>query len=159
MNKDKIFLKAKQILLKDNTDNLDKLIELATFLNQELPYYNWFGYYFVVKKDKNLILGPFKGENTEHIKISYDEKNKNIGMCGEAVIKAKTLKSGDVTKLKNYIACSLKVKSEIVVPIFRDGEVVAEIDIDSFKADAFDDNDVELLEKLAKLLSPLIPNL
>lgn len=90
------------------------------------------------------------------------EKKRNIklyqfgkGICGTALKQRKTIAVQDVSKEKNYIACSPKVKAEIVVPIFKEGKIVAEIDIDSHAKAPFSKDDKEFLEKVAKIISKI----
>jgi GAF domain-containing protein len=74
------------------------------------------------------------------------------GVCGRAVAEKSTIIVDDVTKEDNYLACSLETKSEIVVPIWANGEIIGEIDIDSDDLAAFDDKDKIFLEEVAKII-------
>jgi GAF domain-containing protein len=95
-----------------------------------------------------LHLGPYAGDETEHTKIPYGK-----GICGQVAESHETFMVPDVRAQDNYIACSMKVKSEIVVPIMKAGKFVAQLDIDSHTANAFTDEDRAFLEAvcLAKL--------
>jgi len=117
-----------------------------------IPYYNWFGFYLVDNKEENfLYLGPFVGEETTHIKIPFGK-----GICGQAAEKKDTIIVDDVSEENNYLACSIKVKSELVTPILRGNLVLGEIDIDSHQINALSEMDKEFIEKLANLIEPII---
>ncbi len=117
---------------------LDIIVEK---LHTRVPYYNWVGFYLVDETGERLKLGPYVGEPTEHVLIPFGK-----GICGQAAITKSTFLVQDVSKEDNYLACSPKVKSEIVVPIIVDGKVYGELDIDSHELNAFDENDRKLLE-------------
>lgn len=124
---------------------------ICALLQREVPHYDWFGFYFAVPGESLLALGPFEGEPTEHVRIPFGS-----GICGLAADRRETIVVDDVTTRSNYLACSIKVRSEIVVPIFRAGEVIGEIDIDSHRRDAFTDRDRAFLERLAVAVEPHI---
>jgi L-methionine (R)-S-oxide reductase len=114
---------------------------------QRLPYYNWVGFYMIDPQDPNvLVLGPFHGAPTEHVRIPVSE-----GICGAAVAKGETVIVDDVHADPRYLACSLETRSEIVVPIRANGRIVGEIDIDSHDLNAFGDGDRSFLEKCADI--------
>ncbi len=128
------------------------LFNVCKIINEKLPYYNWVGFYFISKDDSNMLeLGPFVGEPTEHVKIPVGR-----GICGQAVALNKPIIVDDVNAEDNYLACSLKVKSEIVVPIYKDGEIIGEIDIDSHEAAAFDDEDRKFLEEVCNIVASVL---
>ena len=146
-------------LVKGGGSPSDHLKKLCDMLKDKVPHYNWFGFYITGAGQKDLNLGPFAGEPTEHVKIAFGQ-----GICGQAADKAEAFIVGDVSKESNYLACSVKVKSEIVVPVFAPGafdydkgkgkgEVIGEIDIDSWTAGAFTDEDNDFLESLAILVA------
>ena len=122
------------------------LSNASAILNQ-LENINWCGFYLV--KEDGLYLGPFQGE----VACSYISFNK--GICGRCYQQKKTIIVKDVLKDKDHIACSSQSRSEIVVPIIKNNEVKALIDIDAPIFDRFDENDGVLLEKIASLLSEL----
>ena len=126
----------------------EKMQAICDFLGTHLPAYDWVGFYLSDVKNKKLHLGPFYGEPTEHTSISYGK-----GVCGQVAETQKTFVIDDVTKEKNYIACSIHVKSEIVVPIIKNQIVVGQIDIDSHTPAAFKQDDQQLLEKLCRELA------
>lgn len=125
--------------------------EVAKILDQNISYYNWTGFYFM--KDGSLAIGPYIGRPTEHTNIKVGQ-----GICGRAVAENNTIVVDDVTKEENYLACSLETKSEIVVPIRVGDDIIGEIDIDSDKKSAFDDEDRKFLEKVADIISKKIAN-
>jgi L-methionine (R)-S-oxide reductase len=113
-----------------------------------LPYYNWVGFYMLDPNDANvLVLGPFHGAPTDHVRIPVTE-----GICGAAVAQGKTVIVDDVSADPRYLSCSIETKSEIVVPIRVRDEVVGEIDIDSHDLSAFGPNDRTFLEECARLI-------
>lgn len=117
-----------------------------------VPDYDWVGLYLVDESRKRkLVLGPYVGEPTEHRRISFGK-----GICGQAAEKEVTIVVQDVAKETNYLSCSPKVKSEIVVPIFKSGKIAGEIDIDSHQLSRFTEEDRILLEKVAETVSELL---
>lgn len=134
---------------KDNNAVLQAICELCS---DTIPYYNWFGFYIVSKEKENMLnLGPYSGEPTEHVKIPF-----GVGICGQAASSKKTYLIDDVSDEKNYLSCSINVKSEIVVPVFKEDTLVAEIDIDSHTKEAFTELDKKFLEELATIVVPFI---
>ena len=122
------------------------LIKLVDFLFENFDHYNWIGIYLV--KGDDLVLGPWKGPHaTEHTKIPIGQ-----GICGAAAASGKTEIIPDVKADDRYLSCFISTKSEIVVPIKKDGKIIGEIDIDSDKKDAFSKEDGEFLEKIADML-------
>ncbi len=140
---EQLFSRAKRELAR-GADRGASLQLVASLLQREVAHYDWFGFYIAVPSEQMLVLGPFEGKPTEHLRIPYGR-----GICGQAAERLQTFLVDDVAAQDNYLACSLEVKSEIVVPVFRDGEFVAEIDIDSHRVAAFDDTDQRFLERLA----------
>ncbi|MFN3692277.1 MAG: diguanylate cyclase domain-containing protein, partial [Fervidobacterium sp.] len=137
------FLKSEIASLR----NENILEEICALLDRYVPYYNWTGFY-IMGEDGMLNLGPYVGEPTEHTKIPVGR-----GICGQAAEAKHTFIVQDVTQETNYLSCSPHVKSEIVVPIFKnDGSVYGEIDIDSHYKAPFDERDQEFLEWIAKQL-------
>ena len=120
-------------------------------LRNRLPHYDWVGIYWVDGND--LVLGPWVGpEATEHTRIPI-----GTGVCGAAAASGTTEIVPDVSADPRYLACFASTKSEIVVPIFHENEVVGEIDVDGSDLDAFDETDARFLEEVAALLAPLRP--
>jgi len=128
----------------------EKLHRICELLKYNFYAYDWVGIYMTGPSRRDLVLGPFLGETTRHVSIPFGK-----GVCGRAAEQKETIVVADVSKEENYLACSPKVKSEIVVPVMKHGEVVAQIDIDSHTPSAFDDKDKALLEELAGIIAPL----
>jgi len=120
--------------------------EVVALLQRERPHYNWVGVYLLEKGE--LVLGPYVGKPTPHTRIPL-----NQGICGAAASSGQTVIVDDVTADPRYLACSLETRSEIVVPIARDGRILGEIDIDSDTPAAFTQEDRELLEEVARILA------
>jgi len=135
------------IARKDNSAEL--LNSICTILKENIDYYDWVGFYLVDEDNKNeLVLGPFVGDITEHVRIPFGK-----GICGQAAATKETFLVPDVTKETNYLSCSPIVKSEIVVPILKQGEVLGELDIDSHSTNPFTDDDRLFLENICSLIA------
>lgn len=137
------------ILLKENLNF--KLQQICDLLQREVSYYDWVGFYFKNGDKKELKLAQFTGEETQHTIIPFGK-----GICGQVAISDKNFVVQDVSKQDNYISCGWKVKSEIVIPIFVNGENIGQIDIDSHTPDIFSSKDEELLEFVCKKVGVLI---
>jgi L-methionine (R)-S-oxide reductase len=125
--------------------------EVVRLLHTRMIKYNWVGFYMIEQEPSGepiLVLGPFQGAMTPHTRIPL-----NQGICGAAASTGKTVVVDDVSQDSRYLACSIETKSEIVVPIFAKGKVVGELDIDSHFSAAFKNEDRELVEFCAKLVS------
>ncbi|MGB5107628.1 MAG: GAF domain-containing protein [Candidatus Zixiibacteriota bacterium] len=123
------------------------LFEAVNLLKHNFDYYDWVGIYSL-ESNNELALGPFLGKPSPHTRIKIDS-----GICGAAVREEQTIIIDDVNADPRYLVCSLETKSEIVVPIFKNGVVVGEIDIDSHKHAAFTETDRKMLEEIAGILS------
>ena len=119
----------------------------VALLAEHLPHYTWTGIYLLDSNE--LTLGPFVGRPSPHTRIPLGR-----GICGAAAAEKTTIIVDDVNADPRYLACSIDTRSEIVVPIMLDGDVLGELDIDSDQLAAFDGNDRELLERIAALLAP-----
>lgn len=118
---------------------------IVEIITNRLPYYNWTGFYMLDPDDADaLVLGPYRGAPTEHVRIPVSQ-----GICGAAVAQNGTVIVDDVNSDPRYLACSLEARSEIVVPIRVHGAVTGEIDIDSHDLAAFSPADKEFLEECA----------
>ena len=137
------------ILLKENLEF--KLQQICYLLESEVSYYDWVGFYFKNGDKEELKLAQFTGEETEHTIIPFGK-----GICGQVAVSNKNFVVQDVSKQENYISCGWKVKSEIVIPIFVNGENIGQIDIDSHTPDIFSSKDEELLEFVCKKVGVLI---
>ncbi len=125
---------------------VSNLSNVSAILNQ-LENLNWVGFYLV--KNNTLYLGPFQGE----VACTVIEYGK--GVCGTSLKEKKTIIVDDVNKFKGHIACSSLSKSEIVVPIMKDNEVKALIDIDSPIYNRFNEDDKNNLEQVALILEKI----
>ena len=142
-------------LLEAPGEASDRLQALCDLMKRRVPRYDWFGFYVARRTEAFLDLGPFVGEATEHTLIPFGR-----GICGQAAERGDTFIVDDVSGASNYLACSLKVKSEIVVPVFAPktggsaaglgAAVAGEIDIDSHTVAAFGPEDRVFLERLAR---------
>jgi len=122
---------------------------LTRLLHERMLKYNWVGFYMLEAgaKPPVLVLGHFQGAMTPHTRIPL-----NQGICGAAASSGKTVVVDDVKSDRRYLACSLETKSEIVVPVFVQGQVVGELDIDSHFTAAFGFEDRELIEYCAQVV-------
>ena len=122
-------------------------------LHDRFAHYDWVGIYWLDANGSELVLGPWIGpEATEHTRIPV-----GMGICGSAAASGQTEIVADVNADPRYLACFPSTQSEIVVPIFADGQVTGEIDIDGSDLGAFDETDARFLEEIAALLAPLRP--
>lgn len=128
-------------LLKNNATKDEKLKNICQLLQTEVSYYNWVGFYFRNGAKEELILGPYVGAHTDHTVIPYGK-----GICGQVAVSNENFVVPDVSAQDNYLACSLTVKSEIVVPLFVNGENIGQIDIDSHEINPFTEEDERFLE-------------
>lgn len=119
----------------------DKLLKICEFLRDSIEYYNWVGFYFANQETQTLHLGPYVGAATDHSVIPFGK-----GICGQVAVSNENFVVPDVAAQDNYIACSFTVKSEIVVPLFVNGENIGQIDIDSHVLDPFTEADERFLE-------------
>ena len=130
-------------LLEGETDEIANMANTAALIHETFGFW-WTGFYIV--KDGQLVLGPFQGP-VACTRIPYGK-----GVCGTAWEQGGSIVVPDVELFPGHIACSSLSRSEIVVPIIRNGEVVAVLDIDSKELACFDDTDRIWLEKIATLL-------
>ena len=119
----------------------EKLQEICDFLESQISYYDWVGFYFKNGNKEELKLAKYTGEETEHTIIPFGK-----GICGQVAVSNSNFVVPDVKAQNNYIACSIFVKAEIVIPLFVNGENIGQIDIDSHTADPFSKDDEEFLE-------------
>jgi L-methionine (R)-S-oxide reductase len=119
---------------------------------RRLPYFSWTGFYMLDPADPEvLVLGPFVGAPTPHVRIPVTQ-----GICGAAVVSGETVIVDDVGSDPRYLSCSIETRSEIVVPIYANGTVVGEIDIDSHDPAAFTEDDRVMLEEVARIVGRYI---
>src|SRR5271165_5201409 len=130
------------------TPSAKSLMErIAQRLHEKLTHYNWVGFYLADPADPGaLLVGPFVGSFTPHARIPL-----NTGLCGAAASSGQVIVVQDVTKDPRYLAGSPLVKSEIVVPIYVNKKLAAELDIESYFGDTFTKSEQEFVEACAKV--------
>mgnify|MGYP001060343072 CR=1 FL=1 len=126
-------------LVGNETDLIANMANIAAALKQTFGFF-WVGFYLV--KEDELVLGPFQGP------IACTRIRLGRGVCGTAWKEARTLIVPDVEQFPGHIACSSDSKSEIVVPILQQSEVIGVLDIDSDELDSFDTIDARYLEEI-----------
>lgn len=151
MNFEQLKPQVETIVLNTGKTVKERLLSLCELLEKDIIHYNWVGFYFRNGIKEELVLGPYVGEPTDHTVIPFGK-----GICGQVAVSNQNFVVPDVAAQDNYIACSITVKAEIVVPIFVDGKNIGQIDIDSNTPDPFTDADERFLEfvcaKVAKIL-------
>ncbi len=130
-------------LLSGESDLIANLANVSSALKEQFGWL-WVGFY-IVKQDE-LVLGPFQGP------VACTRIKKGRGVCGTSWLQGKTLIVPDVEKFPGHIACSSLAKSEIVIPVIKEGQVVAVLDADSENYDLFDETDQQYLEKILKFI-------
>jgi L-methionine (R)-S-oxide reductase len=133
--------KVTQITTNSTLSRDEKLYKVCELLEQNISHYTWVGFYFANHDNKTLHLGPYVGAPTDHTVIPFGK-----GICGQVAVSNENFVVPDVAAQDNYIACSFTVKSEIVVPLFVDGQNIGQIDIDSNVLDPFTEADERFLE-------------
>ncbi len=140
-----------KILVNKNNTVTERLQLVCQLLKDTINYYDWVGFYFRNGSKEELKLRTYVGEKTDHEIIPFGK-----GICGQVAVSNKNFVVPDVQAQDNYIACSITVKSEIVIPLFKDGENIGQIDIDSNTPDPFTEQDERFLEfvnqEVAKIL-------
>ncbi len=130
----------------------EKLKAICSLLRNCVSHYSWVGFYLVDKAKQNeLLLGSFSGEPTTHTRIPFGK-----GICGQAAHHKKTIVAQDISQESNYLSCSPNVKSEIVIPIFRNDIIVGELDIDSHIVSAFTSEDEVFLQRICDIVSRIL---
>ena len=129
----------------------ERLKNICELLELEIPHYNWVGFYFKNGDKNELKLGPYVGEPTDHTIIPFGK-----GICGQVAVSNKNFVVPDVAAQDNYIACSITVKAEIVIPIFVNGENIGQIDIDSNTPDPFTKDDERFLEFVCEKVATIL---
>jgi L-methionine (R)-S-oxide reductase len=132
--------RIKDILKQNNLGIDQRLMEVCSILQKEVTTYDWVGFYFKNGDKRELILKAYAGEPTDHIIIPFGK-----GICGQVAESNQKFVVDDVTAQDNYIACSIYVKSEVVIPLFVSGQNIGQIDIDSHTKNAFSKEDEDFL--------------
>lgn len=130
-------------LLEGEPDIVANLANVAAALKEQFGWL-WVGFYLV--KENELVLGPFQGP------VACTRIRKGRGVCGTAWEKAAPLIVPDVEKFPGHIACSSLSKSEIVIPLIKNNEVLGVLDVDSKELNEFDETDKNYLEKIVSMI-------
>ena len=139
------------IIITSNSLKEEKLQSICDYLEKEISYYDWVGFYFKNGDKEELKLAQYTGEETEHTIIPFGK-----GICGQVAVSNSNFVVQDVNEQDNYISCGWKVKSEIVIPIFVNGANIGQIDIDSHTANTFSKDDEILLEYVCKQVATFL---
>ncbi len=139
------------IITNQGLNRDEKLLGICKLLETNIAHYNWVGFYFKNGDKNELKLGPYVGAPTDHDIIPFGK-----GICGQVAVSNKNFVVPDVSAQDNYIACSITVKAEIVIPIFVNGENIGQIDIDSNTPDPFTTEDERFLEFVCAEVSTLL---
>jgi len=131
-------------VLSSEDDLIANMANTCAMLKEQFGWF-WVGFYMV--KNNQLVLGPFQGP------LACTRIDKGRGVCGKAWEEARSIVVPNVNEFSGHIACSSISKSEIVIPIFNNGNVIAVLDIDSEQLNQFDHTDQHYLEDIATLLS------
>ena len=143
--------KVKEIVSNSNETKEKRLLQICKLLESNIDYYNWVGFYFKNGDKNELKLGPYVGAPTDHTIIPFGK-----GICGQVAVSNQNFIVPDVAAQDNYIACSISVKAEIVIPIFVNDKNIGQIDIDSNTPDPFTDADERFLELVCKKLTKIL---
>lgn len=127
------------------------LQNICNLLKEKVFHYDWVGFYLLDQTANELILGPYSGKHTDHIRIPVGK-----GVCGQVAESKQTKIVQDVSKEENYISCSIDVQSEIVVPVLKNNRFIAEIDIDSNSPAPFTLKDEDFLKEICDKVANII---
>lgn len=134
-------------LVSGEKDFIANTANLSAALKQALPYASWVGFYFL--REGELVVGPFQG------KVACTRIKLGSGVCGTAAAQKKTIVVPNVEKFPGHIYCDPDSKSEIVVPLLKNGEIFGVLDIDSAEYGSFDSVDAENLRRVAKVVEDI----
>lgn len=153
MEDTKDLLRRVNEIVRTSTKNRDeKLNQICRLLSDEVEVFDWVGFYLVdPNAERELVLGPYVGEPTDHTRIPFGK-----GICGQAADTNETFVVQDVSEEDNYLACSIHVKSEIVVPVRKNGKFIAELDIDSHSRNSITNDHRRVLEKICDLVAEIL---
>ena len=143
--------KVQHLINTHKTDPNTAMTKICELLQESIVYYDWVGFYFAVPEKRELHLRTFAGIPTDHTVIPFGK-----GICGQVAESNANFVVPDVQAQDNYIACSIHVKAEIVVPLFKDGENIGQLDIDSNTADPFTKEDELFLEWVNSQLATIL---
>lgn len=145
----KILIEQCNLLIDKTLPNIANISNLIALLYHEMKNINWLGFYICDEKNQECTLGPFQGK-VACTRIPYGK-----GVVGTCAKTQETQRIEDVHKFPGHIACDCASNSEICIPIKKDDKLVAILDIDSFEFNNFSKEDLESLEKISELSSPL----
>ncbi|WP_071131279.1 GAF domain-containing protein [Enterococcus timonensis] len=140
----KLLLAQTEGLLEMEQEKIASLANISAALNETLDHSVYTGFYLYDSSE--LVLGPFQG------RVSCTRIQLGKGVCGQSAAENTTLIVDDVTKHENYISCDSAAMSEIVVPLYKNQQLLGVIDLDNDQVGAYDQIDQEYLEKLAALM-------
>ncbi len=146
-------LKPSVDIIVSNSDlNInERLTKVCELLEENIDYYDWVGFYFKNGDKDELKLRSFAGEPTDHTIIPFGK-----GICGQVAVSNQNFVVPDVKAQNNYIACSIYVKAEIVIPLFYKGKNIGQIDIDSHTSNPFTKADEDFLEYVNKKVAEIL---
>ena len=144
-----ILIEQCNLLIDKTLPNIANISNLIALLYHEMKNINWLGFYICDEKNQECTLGPVQGK-VACTRIPYGK-----GVVGTCAKTQETQRIEDVHKFPGHIACDCASNSEICIPIKKDDKLVAILDIDSFEFNNFSKEDLESLEKISELLSPL----
>ena len=145
-------LKPKISDLVSRSSSLDATLkEVCELLKTSIPYYDWVGFYFKNGEKEELKIGPYAGATTDHEIIPFGK-----GICGQVAVSNENFVVSDVSSQDNYIACSLSVRSEIVIPLFVNNVNIGQLDIDSNTIDPFTQEDERFLEFVCESVASIM---
>ena len=145
-------LKPKISDLVSRSSSLDATLkEVCELLKTSIPYYDWVGFYFKNGEKEELKIGPYAGATTDHEIIPFGK-----GICGQVAVSNENFVVPDVSSQDNYIACSLSVRSEIVIPLFVNNVNIGQLDIDSNTIDPFTQEDERFLEFVCESVASIM---
>lgn len=144
-----ILIEQCNLLIDKTLPNIANISNLIALLYHEMKNINWLGFYICDEKNQECTLGPFQGK-VACTRIPYGK-----GVVGTCAKTQETQRIENVHKFPRHIACDCASNSEICIPIKKDDKLVAILDIDSFEFNNFSKEDLESLEKISELFSPL----
>lgn len=143
----KLLLAQVKAMVKDESDPVANMANVAALIQESFHFW-WTGFYRVI--DNQLVLGPFQGP------VACTRIGFGKGVCGTSWKECKTIVVEDVEQFPGHIACSSESKSEIVVPLMKNDEVIGVLDIDSERLATFDQTDKEWLEQIAEATAAVL---
>ncbi|MDT8347966.1 MAG: GAF domain-containing protein [Flavobacteriaceae bacterium] len=145
---EQLLVSVKDILNTSTESKAMQLEKICNLLKEEVAHYDWVGFYFHIPGEKMLELKAFAGLPTDHTKIPFGK-----GICGQVAVSNQDFIVPDVSLQDNYISCNINVKSEIVIPMFKAGTNIGQIDIDSNTKNAFSEEDAHFLKAVNRLVA------